>query len=111
MCVCVCSDRAEGLIALFDDVLQLSEHRDLCVLQLLLLGDGVRYTCPVGGLRLISLRTHIVCKVFHFVGFLCSGFSHSDWYTDVLSVVQNIVGHFNPTGPHNTDNALKQHIQ
>jgi len=55
--VCVCSDRAEGLIALFDDVLQLPQHRDLCVFQLQLLGGGICYACTVGGLRLIWLRT------------------------------------------------------
>lgn len=59
MCVCVCSDRAEGLVALFDDVLQLSQHCDLCVLQLQLLSGSVCYTCLVGGLRLVCLPTQI----------------------------------------------------
>lgn len=50
------SDRAERLIALFDDVLQLSQHCDLGVLQLQLLSGSIRYACSVGGLRFICLR-------------------------------------------------------
>lgn len=55
--MCECSDRAEGLVALFDDVLQLSQHCDLSVLQLQLLCGGICYACLVGGLRFISLHT------------------------------------------------------
>lgn len=54
----LCSHRANGLITLFDDVLQLPQHCDLCVLKLLLLSGGVCYTSLVGGLRLICLCAH-----------------------------------------------------
>lgn len=57
---CLCTDRAQCLVTLFDDLLQQSEHIDLDVFQLLLLGGGVCYTCPVGGLCLFSLNTHTV---------------------------------------------------
>lgn len=57
--MCVCSDRAEGLVTLFDDVLQVSQHCDLCVLQLQLLSGGVCYTRLVGSLGLLGLRTQI----------------------------------------------------
>lgn len=59
LCMCVCSDRAEGLVTLFDDVLQVSQHCDLCVLQLQLLSGGVCYTRLVGSLGLLGLRTQI----------------------------------------------------
>lgn len=52
----VCSDRAERLVALLDDVLQLPQHRDLGVLQLQLLRGGVCYARPVGGLCLVRLH-------------------------------------------------------
>lgn len=50
------SNRADGLVALLDEVLQLSQHRHFCVLQLQLLRGSVRYTGLVGGLGLIRLQ-------------------------------------------------------
>lgn len=54
---CVCSNRTDGLVALLDEVLQLPQHCDLCVLQLQLVRGGVCYTGLVGRLRFIRLHT------------------------------------------------------
>lgn len=48
-------DRAEGLVALLDEVLQLSQHGDLGVLHFQLLSGGVCDAGPVGGLRFTRL--------------------------------------------------------
>lgn len=48
-------DRAEGLVALLDQVLQLSQHGDLSVLHFQLLSGGVCDAGPVGGLRFAGL--------------------------------------------------------
>lgn len=55
--MCSWPDRAQSLVTLFDDVLQLPEHGDLCVLQVQLLSGGVGDARPVGGLRLVRLYT------------------------------------------------------
>lgn len=47
--------RAEGLVTLLDDLLDLSQHCNLCVLQLLLLLCGVCNTHAVRGLCFLSL--------------------------------------------------------
>lgn len=54
---CCCSHRTDGLVALLDDVLQLSQHCHLGVLQLQLLRGSIRYTGLVGGLGFICLHT------------------------------------------------------
>lgn len=51
-------DRAEGLVALLDEVLQLSQHRDLGVLHFQLLSGGVCDAGPVGGLRFAGLHAN-----------------------------------------------------
>lgn len=51
-------DRSEGLVALLDEVLQLSQHRDLGVLHFQLLGGGVCDAGPVGGLRFTRLHAN-----------------------------------------------------
>lgn len=53
---CFCSNRTDGLVTLLDDVLQLSQHCHLCVLQLQLLRGSVRYASLVGSLGFICLR-------------------------------------------------------
>lgn len=52
------SNRTDGLVALLDEVLQLSQHRHLCVLQLQLLRGSVSYTGLVGSLGLIRLQMY-----------------------------------------------------
>lgn len=52
------SYRTDGLVALLDEVLQLSQHRHLCVLQLQLLCGSVRDTGLVGSLGLIRLQMY-----------------------------------------------------
>lgn len=58
-----CPDRAEGLVALLDEVLQLSQHGDLGVLQVQLLSGGVCDAGAVGGLRLVRLHAQCNAKV------------------------------------------------
>ena len=54
---CVCSNRTDGLVALLDDVLQLSQHGHFCVLQLQLLRGRICYTGLVSSLGFIRLNT------------------------------------------------------
>lgn len=69
--------RAEGLIALFDDVLQLSQHCDLCVLQLQLLGGGVSYASAIGGLCFD--RLHRQTLLIHCFSVFISQFLPTIW--------------------------------
>lgn len=61
--LCVGTYRADRLVRLLDDLLDLPQNRDLHVLQLLVLCGGICDAGPVCGLRLLSLRqTHTVSK-------------------------------------------------
>lgn len=74
-CFGVFPDRAEGLVALFDDVLQLSQHCDLCVLQLQLLGGGVRDASAIRGLCFDRLRRQTRNSSLSFICSYLSNFN------------------------------------